>query len=51
MHLGGGRGGIVLHSTYCEGDKIMTNEVGGTCGFVGEKRGAYKILMRKPENT
>jgi hypothetical protein len=26
----------------------MTNEMGGSCSIVGERRGAYKILIGKP---
>jgi len=31
------------------GDKIEKNEMGGSCSKYGERRGAYRILVRKPE--
>jgi hypothetical protein len=34
---------VVVHSTYCQGDKILTNEVGGTCGIMGKRRVLTRI--------
>ena len=31
------------------GDKIEKNKMGGTSSAYGEKRGAYKVLVGKPE--
>jgi hypothetical protein len=31
------------------GDKIEKNEMGGSCGTYGERRGVYKVLAGKPE--
>jgi hypothetical protein len=31
------------------GDKIEKNEMGGACSAVGEERGVYRVLVRKPE--
>jgi hypothetical protein len=33
----------------CAGDKIETNEMGGSCSSDGEGRGVYKVLLGKPE--
>jgi hypothetical protein len=31
------------------GDQIKKNEKGGACGMYGERRGAYSILVGRPE--
>jgi hypothetical protein len=31
------------------GDQIKKNEMGGACGTMGEGRGAYRILVGRPE--
>jgi len=31
------------------GDKIEKNEMGGACSAYGEGRGAYRVLVGKPE--
>ena len=31
------------------GDNIEKNEMGGACSAYGERRGAYKVLVGKPE--
>jgi hypothetical protein len=51
--VGGGWGGgwVGILTKYYQGDQIMTNEVGGACGIVGDNRGAYNILMGKNWNT
>ena len=33
----------------CAGDKIEKNEMGWACGAMGEERGAYRVLVGKPE--
>jgi hypothetical protein len=39
----------VLLTPYCSGDKIEKNEMGGACSTYGEKIGAYRVLVGKPE--
>jgi hypothetical protein len=34
---------------YYSGDQIKKNEVGGACSTYGEGRGAYRILVGRPE--
>jgi hypothetical protein len=34
---------------YCSCDKIEKNEMGGACSAYGERRGVYRVLVRKPE--
>jgi len=34
---------------YCSGDKIDKNEMGGSCNMHGERRGAYRELVLRPE--
>jgi len=29
--------GVALHSTYCEGDKILTNDLGRRCSIMGKR--------------
>jgi hypothetical protein len=31
------------------GDNIENNEIGGTCSTYGEGKGAYRVLVEKPE--
>jgi len=40
-------GGLLL-AKYYHVDQIMTSEMGGAYSVMGKKRGACKILMRKP---
>jgi hypothetical protein len=40
---------FVLLTHWCAGDKIKKNEMGGACSAVGEERGVYRVLVRKPE--
>ena len=40
---------FVLLTKYYWGDQIRKNESGGACGTYGERRGAYRVLMGKPE--
>jgi hypothetical protein len=37
------------HKTQDCYEKIIKDEVGGTCGTNGEKRNVYRLLERKPE--
>jgi len=39
----------VLPTTYYFGDKVKKNELGGASGKLGGGRGAYRILVRRPE--
>jgi hypothetical protein len=34
---------------YHSGDKTKKTEVGRACSTYGERRGAYRVLVRKPE--
>jgi len=34
---------------YCSGDQIEKNGTGGACSMNGERRGAYRVLVGKPE--
>jgi hypothetical protein len=34
---------------YHKGDQVKINEMGRTCGTYGERRGAYRALVGKPE--
>jgi hypothetical protein len=38
-----------LHYSYCAGDKIKKNELGGACSAYGEGTGVYRVLVGKPE--
>ena len=38
-----------LLTQYCAGDKIEKNEMGWACGLYGVERGAYRVLVGKPE--
>ena len=31
------------------GDQVKKTEMGGTCSTYGERRGAYKVLVGKPD--
>ena len=35
--------------SYYSSDYIKKNEMGGACSRYGEKRGAYRVLVGKPE--
>jgi hypothetical protein len=37
------------HTQYFACGKIEKNEMGKTCGPMGEGRGVYRVLMEKPE--
>jgi hypothetical protein len=39
----------MLLTQHCAGDKIEKNEMGWACGAYGEERGAYRVLVGKPE--
>jgi len=41
----------VLLTQYCSGDKIEKNKMGGACSKYGveERKGVYRVLVRKPE--
>jgi hypothetical protein len=39
----------VLLTKYHSGDQVKTTEMGRTCGTYGERRGAYRALVGKPE--
>ena len=39
----------VILTEYCAGDKIEKNEMGWACGLYGGERGAYRVLVGKPE--
>ena len=40
----------VLLTKYYSGDQIENNEMGGECStYGGERRGVYRVLVRKPE--
>jgi hypothetical protein len=43
MHLGG----VVLLTIYHQVDQIMTNEMGGICGIMWERRDGYSIFIGK----
>jgi hypothetical protein len=38
-----------LFTNYYSGDQIRKNEMGDHVAHMGEKRGAYRVLVRKPE--
>jgi len=38
-----------FNDLYSSGGQIERNEMGGACSTYGEKRGAYRVLERKPE--
>jgi len=40
---------IWIFTRYYLGDQIVKNEMGGVCSTYGESRGAYRILVWKPE--
>jgi hypothetical protein len=39
---------ICASPKYYSGDKIKMNELGGHVTVMGEKNGAYRVLMGKP---
>jgi hypothetical protein len=39
----------VFLTKYHSGDQVKKTEMGRTCGTYGEKRGAYRTLVGKPE--
>jgi hypothetical protein len=39
----------VLIAKYYSGNQIEKNEMGGACSTMGEKSGAYRILVGRPE--
>jgi hypothetical protein len=39
----------VLVTKYYSGDEIKKNEMGRACSMYGARRGAYRVLVRKPE--
>jgi hypothetical protein len=39
----------VLLTKYHSGDQVKKTEMGRTCGTDGERRGAYRALVGKPE--
>jgi hypothetical protein len=39
----------VLLTKYYSGDHINNNEMGGACETMGDKRGAYGVLVGRPE--
>jgi hypothetical protein len=39
----------VLLTKYHSGDQVKKTEMGRTCGTCGERRGAYRALVGKPE--
>jgi hypothetical protein len=38
-----------LLTKYYSGDQIKKNEMGGACSTCGERRGAYRVLVGRPE--
>ena len=36
---------------YYSGDQAKRNEIGRTCGMYGDRRGAYRFLVRRPERN
>ena len=40
---------LVPLTQYCSGDKLEKNEMGGSCGTYGERRGVCRGLVWKPE--
>jgi hypothetical protein len=40
---------FLLLTKYYSGDQIKKTELGGACGTYGESRGAYRVLVGKPE--
>jgi len=40
---------FLLLTQYCSGDKIQKNEMDGACSKYGERRGIYRVLVRKPK--
>jgi len=41
--------GSVLLTKYYSGDQFEKNDMGGACGTYGDRRGAYRVLVGKPE--
>jgi hypothetical protein len=39
----------ILITKYHSGDQVKKTDMGRTCGTFGERRGAYRILVGKPE--
>ena len=40
---------MMFLSKYHSGEQVKKQEMGRTCGTYGEKRGAYRALVEKPE--
>jgi len=40
---------FLLHIKYYSSDQFKKDEMGGTCGTYGERRGTYRVLLGKPE--
>jgi hypothetical protein len=40
---------FVFLTEYYSNDQIKKNEMGGACGNTGDRRGAYRVLVGKPE--
>ena len=40
---------IVLFTKCYAGDQFEKNETGGHVAYIGERRGAYRVLVRRPE--
>jgi len=40
---------LILLTTYYSGDQIKNNEIEGHVACMGERKGAYRLLERKPE--
>ena len=38
----------ILLTKYYSGDQIKKNEMGGACSTYGGRRGAYRVLVGKP---
>jgi hypothetical protein len=38
----------VLLPKYYSGDQVKKNEMGGACSTCEERRGAYRVLVKKP---
>ena len=40
---------VLLIKYYNSGDQIKKDEMGWACGTYGDRRGAYRVLVGKPE--